>query len=410
MKKIVGILGMAAVMAPGAFAAEPAANFVMTEFNGSADFGVKADFKDDLSFGMYNTPDLTLTFGFITDGSKATTGDGIWGELEIKSGDAVDYAPGVAVPGVSIETAKIHLASGNFSAALNIKGPSLTYDGFGPAMAVPFADMTGAGVGAALKDQAGFVIETELADVFAFNFSLADNGVKVTKDKKYALAFDASLLMIDDLTAKAYASFNFDNKYMGFGAQSAYKLALNNALYVTPGAAFVFDKTGDAEANMSLSAGAIFGWGATGLKPELDFIYNSADNFNEGVSVAVLTNLKDNGLKLAVGLYDESLFKLLGLEDYGTLKTGVEFVYSQSADETLKAAAKYSADIDVISVALHGGMAMTLADTTTTEYALGANVTAHVIDNTDLYVDYQLANNGSAFSTNEVKVGSKIHF
>ena len=273
MKKIVGILGMAAVLASGAFAADPAANFVMTEFKGNADFGFKADFTDskNVKSGMYNDIDSSLKFGFVTAGSKATTGDGVWGEIAISS-KASDAAAMPAKP--SVDTAKIHFVDGNFKAALNILKPGLKYGEYASPAATGTSAKTekiGMDVEAAAgTEAAGFAIETELTDLFALNFKLMDNGIVKSDDKKFGMAIDASLKAVEGLTFDVASTFNFDKKYTGVGVNTAYKLNMDNGLYVQPGAAFTMSKLDKADAVNTLEAGVLFGWGASGIKPEFN--------------------------------------------------------------------------------------------------------------------------------------------
>ena len=407
MKKIVGILGMAAVLASAVFAAEPAANFVMSEFKGDASLDFNANFVDS-SFGMKNAANASIKFGIFTEGTKATTGDGIWGDLQIKCA-AMDWAGGslAALPIPTVEVAKIHFVDGDFAAALNILTPSLVYGAYAPMMATP-AGIEGVGIGKDLTDKAGFGVEVSMKDLFALNFKFVDNGVKKSDAKKFGLAFDAALNAVPNLTAKVMGSFNFDAKYTGIGAEAGYELAIADGLYLKPGVAFTFANEADVN-TMNLAAGVMFGAGAKDCEPGLDFI---ADKTNEGASVAVSTNMKDNGLKLAVGAYYESLFSKLGLDDFGQLKLGAEYVFAQAAADTLKAAAKYHLDFSPLYFNVHGGMQLTMPETgdTTTEYKVGVGVgTKEIIDNTDVYAKYELAG-ASAVTTNALTIGTKISF
>ena len=427
MKKIVGILGMAAVLASAVFAAEPAANFVMSEFTGSADFGWAADFanKDGVNMGMYNSNTASLKFGFVTAGDKVTTGDGIWGELKISS-KASDAAAMPAAP--SVDTAKIHFVDGDFAAALNILKPSLKYSAYAPMMATP-AGIAGDAIDANADEnlKAGFGLEVAMDKIFAASFKFMDDGVYapdgesfnkvLAKDKKYGLAIDASLKAVPNLTADVAFATNFDTKYMGIQAKAGYDFALDmlaDGFYLAPGVAFTYAKeNADAEAKNSLAAGLMFGMGAKDCDPDLDFIDPTAKKkTNEGISVAVSTNMKDKGLKLGVGAYYESLFSKLGLDDFGQLKLGAEYVFAQAAADTLKAAAKYHLDFSPLYFNVHGGMQLTMPETgdTTTEYKVGVGVgTKEIIDNTDVFVNYELGG-AKEITTNNIKVGTKISF
>ena len=77
MKKTTSLL-IATVLAFNVFAAEPAANFVVSEFTGSADFGFKTNFTDsnNVQMGMYNIPSTSMKFGFVKGGDKTNRGTG----------------------------------------------------------------------------------------------------------------------------------------------------------------------------------------------------------------------------------------------------------------------------------------------------------------------------------------------
>ena len=449
MKKIVGILGMAAVLASAAFAAEPAANFVMTEFKGSYDFGFKADFKNETK-GFYNTPDVGIKFGFMTAGDKTTTGDGVWGELKIsaKANDPAASIPSPIAKEVAVDTAKIHFVDGDFSLALNIKTPSLEYNHYAPFVATPVA---GAFIGyekdinakevkipaKAIGDNTGltngFGLELAMDKLFAANFKLMDNGV--SKGKSFGLAFDVALKAVENLDAMVAASFNFDTKYTGVTALAAYKLSIDDKLYVKPGVSYAMNKTDTLKAINEVRAGALFGWGAVDQEPGLDYIPNKT---SEGASVAVSfindDNTKTNTFMLTAGLYDQSLMSLLDLNDMLTLKTGFAYdMINIKADKVtttqnvIAAALKFDVKLSPIYIASHFGMRTAFGETKTEgvsttvkseykpELKYGVTIgSKEVIDNTDLYVSYEGEYKSSLekdnVTKNELKIGTKISF
>ena len=408
MKKIVGILGMAAMLGSAAFAADPAANFVMTKFNGSAEFGVEANFVEkDAKFGMYNkTPDLELAFGFVTAGSKATTGDGVWGEIAISSKESA--APAMpAAP--TVDTAKIHLVNGNFTANLNILNQNLKLAEYTPFVATPVG-IASKGVDATTGLTNGFALELGLADMFASNIKVMDNGL--AKDKKFGMLVDFDLKAVDNLTLYAGAAMNFSTKYTGIQAKAAYDIKIGDTMYVKPGVAFETIMQDKKDAAMNLAGGVMFGWGAKEVDANLKYISNKT---SEGVSVAVSTDMKDNGLKLGVSLYDQSLLSLIG-DDFGTLKSGVQFIWNQDKanDNELLAAVDYGITIDVITLGAYYGMQMKMPQAekaeNTVNFKVGGSVTAKVIANTDLYVSYDYEKAAKVTKDSTLKVGTKIHF
>ncbi|MEE0133015.1 MAG: autotransporter outer membrane beta-barrel domain-containing protein [Treponema sp.] len=120
MKKALSVFLMAA-MAFGAFADEPVADVNVAEFSGNAAVTWGVDL-DSGTTGFQNSTDVTLKLNLLNGGSKSTTGDGVWGELVIKTdGDTFvgwnnttkdDSAnkgmKGALNLGVKVDTAKIH--------------------------------------------------------------------------------------------------------------------------------------------------------------------------------------------------------------------------------------------------------------------------------------------------------------
>ena len=119
MKKALSVFLMAA-MAFGAFADEPVADVKVAEFSGNAAVTWGVDL-DSGTTGFKNDADVTLKLNLLNGGSKSTSGDGVWGELVIKTdGDTfvgwngngkVDANKGMGKDlnfGVKVDTAKIH--------------------------------------------------------------------------------------------------------------------------------------------------------------------------------------------------------------------------------------------------------------------------------------------------------------
>ena len=120
MKKALSVFLMAA-MAFGAFADEPVADVKVAEFSGNAAVTWGVDL-DSGTTGFQNSTDVTLKLNLLNGGSKSTTGDGVWGELVIKTdGDtfvgwnntaktasANKGMTGALNLGVKVDTAKIH--------------------------------------------------------------------------------------------------------------------------------------------------------------------------------------------------------------------------------------------------------------------------------------------------------------
>lgn len=112
MKKALSVFLMLALVG-SVFAAEPVADVNIAEFKGNASvqWGVDLDAKKT---GFKNSASVTLKLNLLNKGSKSTTGDGVWGELVIKTnGDTFAKATNssnIALPAMNVvvDTAKIH--------------------------------------------------------------------------------------------------------------------------------------------------------------------------------------------------------------------------------------------------------------------------------------------------------------
>lgn len=112
MKKALSVFLMLALVG-SVFAAEPVADVNIAEFTGDASvqWGVNLD---NNKTGFQNSANVTLKLNLLNEGSKSTTGDGVWGELVIKTnGDTFAKATNtsaLALPGMTVvvDTAKIH--------------------------------------------------------------------------------------------------------------------------------------------------------------------------------------------------------------------------------------------------------------------------------------------------------------
>ena len=83
MKKALSVFLMAA-MAFGAFADEPVADVNVAEFSGNAAVQWGVDL-DSGTTGFQNSTEVNLKLNLLNNGTKSTTGDGVWGELVLKT-------------------------------------------------------------------------------------------------------------------------------------------------------------------------------------------------------------------------------------------------------------------------------------------------------------------------------------
>ena len=112
MKKALSVFLMLALVG-SVFAAEPVADVNVAEFKGDASVQWGVDI-DNGKTGFKNSASVTLKLNLLNEGSKSTTGDGVWGELVIKTnGDTFAKATNtsyLALPAMNVvvDTAKIH--------------------------------------------------------------------------------------------------------------------------------------------------------------------------------------------------------------------------------------------------------------------------------------------------------------
>ncbi len=361
MKKALAIL-LALSMVFAAFADEPATNYSVAEFSGSAEFGYKVDL-DDAKNGMFNDASAKLKINLLNGGDKSTAAaDGVWGELKIKvnTPDALENPGTLAINAKDsssiayVDTAKIHFVDGDTAIALNMKKPDLKLaDNY---------DVTG-------SLAAGFGIEVTTAPIDV-NVYVMDNGVE--KEKAFGFKANASLKAVEDLTLKGAVAYNVKDEKLAATADASYKIAINEDMAVTPGAEFKMLE--DAKA---LTGKVNFVWG--GAETAVDFAGKGT-----GLTVKYSTAFADKDGKLEISAYD-TLFE--------ALKLGVKYGagVADIAKGTLDAGAAYSTSFDIIDVSLHGGAKFNLAaDDVVEEYKYGAKVsTDDVIANTVLAVSYE---------------------
>ena len=459
MKKIVGIIAALAMVAGIAFADEPAypAGSVAA-FSGDASIEYQINL-DDEAFGIANAENANFKIQFYNGGDKATTGDGLWGELKISvgagdkelknsdkgngtSGDNKEKFDGVfQMLTPAVDTAKIHFVDGDFYARLNIKAPGLSL-GKGSINTATWSAQEFTERKVTLTGAQGFTFETGLTDVVEFNIQFADNGVKKSDAKEYGFLFDATLKAVENLNLFAGVAYSTEkvegkDQDLAFAARADYKVGITDTLYVKP--AVGFNMQGDAK---ELGAGVLFGWGTEGQEAKFakfkaankiddkDEWDNICDKVADGVSVFVKTSLADNTpVDFKFGFYDGTL--IAGLSD---ALAGFKVAAQLWAPDMTKfgdkwiadAALAYSHSLDAWKVSANFGFELISAkvgDESKTNsgflWGLGIENDKDIIDNTTLYLNYNGQKAKDIGSTKghigkdvkgTVKIGAKIHF
>ncbi len=425
MKKIVGII--AALALAGSVFADPDVVPVIATFDGNAKLEWIADLDAETT-GMKNSEEATFKVKFIAEGTKETSGDGLWGELKIKaksteveakSGGAA--ASGVAVANPTVETAKIHFVDGDTFVHVDIKAPGLSLGGGDLVLATasPWKD---AKVGVTLTGKQGFTVKAGIPAV-DFNLQFADNGQQKSDAKEFGIVFDATLkgaaFDVDGLAVTAgfgYATEKVAGKSQDAAifAKATYKLAIDDTYYVRPTVSFGLQ--GEAK---QLVAGVLFGWGADGKEPKFakfsNGTVNIADKCSNGVSIALSSTLADKApMAFLFGFYDDTLLKDFGLTMAAQLAVADLANFGKGAD-AFDFALKYASG-DLFGdwkVSANLGIKFVI-DTSKLGALYGFEVkNSAIIQNTDLYVSYSgehAKDIGAADKKGAVTLGAKIHF
>ena len=289
MKKALSVFLMIAV-AFGAFADEPVADVNVAEFSGNAAVQWGVDL-DSGTTGFQNSYEVNLKLNLLNNGSKSTTGDGVWGELVLKvDGDTyaqwqnkthgdTAFAPTKGMAGetaggdltaffkkVYVDVAKIHIGP----AYIGIKSGDTQTGKLKMDAAIRSADDDQSvwvqNVGPVGYSQ-GIVAGYD-SDMFKIELDLrskpGDADYQYTDN--YAAALEGEFKGVENLIIKAGASYNFAKNFqpsrapkdktpiggfeydavtgepeagtpahiLGYSASAGYKLGLNDTFYIRP--------------------------------------------------------------------------------------------------------------------------------------------------------------------------------
>lgn len=336
MKKALGVFLMTA-MAFGAFAEEPVADVKIAEFSGNASVEWGVDL-DSGTTGFQNGYEVDLKLNLLNNGTKSTTGDGVWGELVLKTekdtyigwengGDSAQVgdsyisantgmmnrkngANGMNLK-VYVDVAKIHIGP----AYIGIERDNTTTGKLKMDAAIRSADDDQAkwldDVGPAGYSE-GIVLGFE-NDVTKVDFDVRSKKAgdyRYTND--YALALEGELkgagVGVDGLSVKAGVSYDVSKKIythagannvyssekiekndhtLGYSASAGYKLALDDTFFIRPQVGFTgqttFANNEDAKTkttdtkNLAVAAGLLFGWGEIGQDKDAGVYYLDDD-------------------------------------------------------------------------------------------------------------------------------------
>ena len=438
MKKIVGILAALSLVAGVAFADDPSVVPSVASFSGNASIEYDIDLNDPVKMGIVNDASTEFKITFVPkDFTKSTEGDGLWGELVIKTG-AEAHEQGIGsvytVPSVSVDTAKIHFTDDDFFVVMDIKAPGLSVGG-GKYSIATWSDndkWANPGASVTLTKKAGFTLNFGLKDTVEFNLQYADNGVVEPKAKKVAFVFDASLKAVENLGFYAGVGYGTEVEKLVAAVKADYKLGLTDTLFLKPAVGFALN---EKEAK-NLGLAVLFGWGGENLEPNFakfkaaakvddsDEWDNVVNKTADGVSVAANIALADpTVVELLISAYDSTLVDGLKLGAQMYVPNASKFADLWIADAAVAWASgdlfgdwKVSANFGLEAISAK------VADKseTKTGFLWGFGIeNGAIIDNTTLYVKYNGQKAKDIGSTKghvgkddngTIKIGAKISF
>ena len=307
MKKALVLL-LALSMVFGAFADEPVANVNVSEFKGEASVTWGVDL-DESRTGFKNDAKVTLKLNLIDGGDKSSTGEGVWGEIKIKTdGDTFTKAEGndvkigaLEIPAkIKVDTAKLHFGDnayigitsgdtkvGEYKLDTAVAAEVTKNDNVGDGdykngiVAGYGNDMFSVDVDfrSMAKEKADIKIVEEIQLDKDNYLVLLSNGKweKISKDdlaKKggvystkidtpytnaYAFAIDGSLKAVENLTLKGGYSKDIANKWDetvtdAFYVAADYKLGLNDTFYLKPQIGYVHSMMSSDVDSLSIEA------------------------------------------------------------------------------------------------------------------------------------------------------------
>ena len=368
MKKALSVFLMAA-MAFGAFADEPVADVNVAEFSGNAAVTWGVDL-DSGTTGFKNSTEVNLKLNLLKGGTKSTTGDGVWGELVLKAdGDPIQWQQtafsdtafgankgmmdgGALKYKVYVDTAKI-----NFGPAyVGIKSGNTTVGELKLDTAVRADKAWLANKGANKTD--GIVVGFD-SDVVKVDVDVRSLPAATQYTDDYGMAAEVEFKAVENLSVKGGVSYEFaENGVLAYAASAGYKLALDDTFYVRPQVGI----TGVKDADPTLAASVLFGWGEKkDAHAGVYFVNEEADKkVIPGVSVAVLVPVNSNSVQIAPSFFSGEIIPgLTAAVDATITTTSVEVldVKTSTTNTVLDAGVKYAITADALTITPQAGLA-----------------------------------------------------
>ncbi len=367
----------AAALITSVFAAEPAANVGVATFSGSASVKWGVDL-DTNKTGFTNSTTEDLEFTLFAKGDKATSSDAdIWGEIKIEGAELKGGKEGIGdSSSVDVKTAKLHVGP----AYIGILAGNTQVGDIAPVMAVHSDE--GVYKIAAVGDNAtdGVTLGLDLDGIA--NFELDIRSAQGYKNK-YAMAFQADVKAIDNLTLNAGVAMDIntdtDTDDVAIFGKAAYEMALTDVFYIKPQAGISYDMT-KAKAETKIMAALLFGWNK---------------NENQDTKIYFIDPKVSNGASVAALIVGDTVDLTAGIWDSATLVDNLTFGASYANDDlknkkgTVIAEAKYALAVGEGKVTPKAGAQINL-DADTTAVKAGVECSGFV-PFTTFFVDYETA-------------------
>ncbi len=298
MKKIV--MGIAAVaLATSMFAADPAFDPQVTQFDGNAEVKWGVDLDNDGKTGFKNSVGGNLKMQLFTNGDKSTEGEGIWADLKVKVADDNAWKEengAETIPTWSIDHAKIwiekfyvgimagDLLTKEFKPTLALKSDNvrITKGGYAAYTQGIIAgyDDDNLNIGVDFRSEPVVDADGEIVNQYTNEYGIAGR-VELKDGNEWVnglgVKFDIAKAFYEDSTTH-------------LSAIAAYKIAIDDKFYLKPQVAYA---SAVEKADVA-GAAIIFGWGDEADSNPGLYFFDDADAFKKitpGVSVVYTKNL-----------------------------------------------------------------------------------------------------------------------
>jgi hypothetical protein len=311
MKKAL-VVFLALAMIAGVFADEPVADLKVVDFTGNAAVTWGYDLENG-GHGFSNSTTIQFKLNLFNAGRKATSGEGVWGDIEIKFQDdsngfwetgwgEAGKSAALSMPTVQIERAKINFGPAYLSVT---SGDALAIGAWDQTMPTAW-NLWGNGTisaGTSKSNGIGLGFASGLFGVDA-EFRTSD---QYASDYAGSIAPYVTVGGAKILAAASYVLGEGEGKGdLGVAGKVEYKYDLNDTLFIQPMVIYASTTKDGAEFDKGQIEGSVlFGWGGTTWDTCWDYYLFNFKNYTPGVSAHVTYDLVgsdgDLGIQFVAG-------------------------------------------------------------------------------------------------------------